>query len=42
MPPWHDNAASVSALNEQIRNIELTRQVYANNDKLSSVELAGG
>jgi hypothetical protein len=42
MPPWHDNAASVSALSEQIRNIELTRQVYANNDKLSSVELAGG
>jgi uncharacterized protein (DUF849 family) len=39
---WHGNATIVTALGEQIRNIELTSQAYANNDKLRSVEFAGG
>ena len=39
---WHGNTPFVTALVEQIKNIELTSQAYANNDKLRSVEFAGG
>ena len=39
---WHGNATFVTALGEQIKNIELTSQAYANNDKLRSVGFAGG